>query len=51
MLTGPGEALRLTKPQISERRLTAQSLMPAGLIDKLSDREIADLYAYLKGLK
>jgi hypothetical protein len=25
--------------------------MPAGLIDKLDDRDIADLYAYLKGLK
>ena len=24
--------------------------MPAGLLDRLSDRDLADLYAYLKGL-
>ena len=51
ILTGPGEALRITKTQIGDRRLTARSLMPSGLIDKLGDREIADLYAYLKALK
>jgi cytochrome c553 len=26
------------------------SLMPAGLLDRLGDRDIADLYAYLKSL-
>ena len=49
--TGPATTLRLANKQIAERRLTATSLMPAGLIDKLTDREIADLYAYLKELK
>jgi putative heme-binding domain-containing protein len=49
--TGPATTQRLANPQISERRLTATSLMPAGLLDRLGDREIADLYAYLKGLK
>ncbi|HEY7311270.1 MAG TPA: hypothetical protein VH643_18050 [Gemmataceae bacterium] len=48
--TGPAATVRLTNPQIRERRLTAASLMPAGLLDKLSDRDIADLYAYLKTL-
>jgi putative heme-binding domain-containing protein len=48
--TGPATTIRLTNPQIRERRPTTASLMPAGLLDKLGDRDIADLYAYLKGL-
>ena len=48
--SGPAVTIRLTNPQIRERRLTAMSLMPAGLLDKLNDRDIADLYAYLKSL-
>ncbi len=46
--TGPATTIRLTDKQISERRQTALSLMPAGLLDKVSNEEIADLYAYLK---
>jgi putative heme-binding domain-containing protein len=49
--TGPATTLRLANKQIAERHLTATSLMPVGLIDKLTDREIADLYLYLKELK
>jgi putative heme-binding domain-containing protein len=48
--TGPETTVRLTDRQISERRVTATSLMPVGLLDRLSDRDIADLYAYLKSL-
>jgi putative heme-binding domain-containing protein len=48
--TGPATTVRLAHKQVSERRLTATSLMPTGLLDRLSDREIADLYAYLKSL-
>jgi putative membrane-bound dehydrogenase-like protein len=48
--TGPATMIRLTNPQIRERRLTNTSLMPAGLLDKLNDRDIADLYAYLQSL-
>jgi hypothetical protein len=51
ILTGAGQAVRITKPQISERRLTTLSLMPAGLLDRLADGEIADLYAHLRALK
>ncbi len=47
LLTGPGTTVRLTNQQISERRQTALSLMPAGLLDRLSDGEIADLVAFL----
>ena len=49
--TGPAETVRLAHTQISARRLTALSLMPAGLLDRLSDSEIADLYGYLRSLK
>ena len=48
--SGPAATVRLTNPQIRDRRRTSTSLMPAGLLDKLSDRDIADLYAYLKSL-
>jgi putative heme-binding domain-containing protein len=48
--TGPAATIRLTNPQIRDRRLTNTSLMPAGLLDKLSDQELVDLYAYLKSL-
>jgi putative heme-binding domain-containing protein len=49
--TGPAATMRLVNKQIARREQTATSLMPVGLIDKLTDREIADLYAYLKELK
>ncbi len=49
--TGPAATVRIPGDQIVARRYTSTSLMPAGLIDKLTDQEVADLYAYLKGLK
>ncbi|HXG12685.1 MAG TPA: hypothetical protein VNK04_23205 [Gemmataceae bacterium] len=48
--TGPAATVRITDSQIVARRYTDTSLMPAGLLDKLSDRDIADLYAYLRSL-
>ncbi len=48
--TGPAATVRLVNQEITARRTTDTSLMPAGLLDRLSDREIEDLYAYLKGL-
>jgi putative heme-binding domain-containing protein len=48
--TGPAATMRLANLQVRERRLTNSSLMPAGLLDKLGDREISDLYGYLKSL-
>ncbi|MFO0878995.1 MAG: c-type cytochrome [Gemmataceae bacterium] len=51
MLTGPGQSIRLAHAQIAERRLRASSLMPSGLLDRLRNEEIADLYAYLRSLK
>jgi putative heme-binding domain-containing protein len=49
--TGPATTVRVPAEKIEAKRLTDVSLMPAGLLDKLGDREIADLYAYLKGLR
>jgi putative heme-binding domain-containing protein len=48
--TGAATTVRLAGNQIASRRFTATSLMPAGLLDKSTDREITDLYAYLKSL-
>lgn len=48
--TGPDVTIRLTNPQIREQRITNVSLMPVGLLDRLDDRAIADLYAYLQSL-
>jgi putative heme-binding domain-containing protein len=49
--TGAATTLRVSGGQIESRSVTDTSLMPAGLLDKLADREIADLMAYLKALK
>jgi putative heme-binding domain-containing protein len=49
--TGPATTVRLGGNQIESRGFTDTSMMPAGLIDKLTDAEIADLLAYLKVLK
>jgi putative heme-binding domain-containing protein len=48
--TGATTTIRLAGDQIASRRDAPGSLMPTGLIDKLSDHEITDLYAYLKSL-
>jgi putative heme-binding domain-containing protein len=48
--TGAATTVRVPADKIESRRVSDISLMPAGLIDKLSDAEIADLSAYLKGL-
>ena len=46
--TGPDTVVRIAGDQIESQKLLETSLMPAGLLDKLTDREIADLLAYLK---
>jgi putative membrane-bound dehydrogenase-like protein len=48
--TGATTTVRLSGSQVASSRPVPASLMPAGLLDKLPDRDIADLYAYLKGL-
>jgi putative membrane-bound dehydrogenase-like protein len=46
--TGPGTTVRVAGSQIVSRRVSEISMMPAGLLDKLADRDLADLYAYLR---
>jgi putative heme-binding domain-containing protein len=46
--TAADATVRINASQIVERRVTTSSIMPAGLIDELTDSQIADLYAYLK---
>lgn len=48
--TGPVETVRVAGDKIESRRVTEVSLMPTGLLDRLSDGEIADLYAHLRSL-
>lgn len=48
--TGPATTVRLAHQQISAKRLSPLSLMPVGLLDRLGDRDLADLYVYLKSL-
>ena len=40
----------VARKNLKELRASSVSLMPAGLLDKVSDTQIADLYAYLKTL-
>ncbi len=49
--TGASTTVRIPGDDIVVRRPSAASLMPVGLLDKLSDAQIADLYAYLKTLR
>jgi putative heme-binding domain-containing protein len=48
--TGATSTVRLAGDQIVTRRDAPGSLMPSGLLEKLSDGDIAHLYAYLKSL-
>jgi putative membrane-bound dehydrogenase-like protein len=48
--TGAATTVRIAVDQIVTRRFTPTSLMPAGLLDKLADSDIANLYAYLRSL-
>jgi putative membrane-bound dehydrogenase-like protein len=48
--TGPDTTVRILNTETSSMRPSSQSLMPAGLLDTLSDQDLSDLYAYLKSL-
>jgi putative heme-binding domain-containing protein len=49
--TGPDAVVRVAGGDIESRQTVTRSLMPAGLLDMASDRDLADLYAYLRSLK
>jgi putative membrane-bound dehydrogenase-like protein len=46
-----GEELRVAKDKVRAARYLRRSLMPEGLLDALSDQQVADLLAYLMTLK
>jgi putative heme-binding domain-containing protein len=48
--TGPDTTVRIPGGDIETRRTLDTSLMPAGLLDKLTDQEVSDLLAYLRAL-
>jgi putative heme-binding domain-containing protein len=48
--TGPSAMVRLDGHAVVSRRSATTSPMPAGLLDTLTDREIVDLYAFLRTL-
>jgi putative heme-binding domain-containing protein len=48
--TGVATTVRMDGASVVNRHVSALSLMPAGLLDPLSDRDIVDLYAYLRSL-
>lgn len=45
---GVATTIRVNGADIASRRTVPRSLMPAGLLEALTDREIADLYAFLQ---
>jgi putative heme-binding domain-containing protein len=45
-----GSLARINQADIEEKAFSDQSLMPAGLVEANSPKELADLYAYLKSL-
>jgi putative heme-binding domain-containing protein len=49
--TNADTAVRVAGEKIASKRPVDASFMPAGLLDKLTDAEVADLFAYLKTLE
>ena len=48
--TSPDTTVRITGDDLLQMQPSTQSLMPTGLLNDLSDQDLADLYAYLKSL-
>jgi putative heme-binding domain-containing protein len=48
--TGTNQTIRLEAADIEDRRQSNTSLMPVGLLKGLKPAELADLYAYVRGL-
>ncbi|MCH2181324.1 MAG: hypothetical protein MK108_04895 [Mariniblastus sp.] len=50
LLTRNGETVRINREAIEQRKMSAKSLMPSGLLDRAADGQWADLHAYLSTL-
>ncbi|MFO0815254.1 MAG: c-type cytochrome [Gemmatales bacterium] len=46
--TSASTSVRIPGSELGAQRTTSKSLMPAGLLDKLSEQEVADLMGYLR---
>ena len=49
--TGLNETIRIEAAEMESQRQRNISLMPRDLLRDLKDQDLADLHAYLKGLK
>ena len=47
-MINPGNLTRINSQQIEEMKPSSQSMMPSGLLDTLTKKEIADLIGYMK---
>ena len=45
------EPVTIAVSRIQDREITTQSMMPNGLLDRLADTEVIDLFAYLRDLR
>ncbi len=50
LLDSTNQTIRVESDQVDVRHDLATSLMPVGLLDDLKSQDLADLYAYLRGL-
>lgn len=48
--TGADTTVRITGEEFESKHTSRRSIMPTGLLDSADDRELADLYAYLKSI-
>ena len=51
MQTTPDTTIRITGEEITAMRKSRQSLMPAGLLNGADDRELSDLFSFMKTLR
>ena len=49
--TGAGTSVRINSADVLSRIPSNVSIMPSGLLNGLSSRELADLYAYMRTLQ
>jgi hypothetical protein len=49
--TSPDTTVRIARNDLLAEQPSSISFMPTGLLDDLSDGDLRDLYAYLRGLR
>jgi len=51
LATGPNQEARIARDEIEEIRASTVSVMPAGLDQQLTPRDLADLVAFLRACR